>query len=168
MGINMADKDFTISKEMLLEYFEYKDGILYNKKYRCSRAVIGDVAGTLSNTGYYTTWVNSIRFSIHRLIFMMHHGYLPKIIDHIDGNRLNNKIENLREATFSDNCCNRNGHGKTGIKGIHWNKYHKKWTVVCWKNKKYHFIGHFKNIEDAKVAVKKARDELHGKFARHE
>ena len=164
----MAEKDFTLTKELLHQYFEYNNGVLYNKKYRCSRAKIGDIAGSLQSTGYYTTYVNSIRFSVHRIIFMMHHGYLPKCIDHINGIKTDNRIENLREATFSENACNKLGNAKSGIKGVFWSKYHKKWSVVCWKNKKHHFIGRFKNIEDAKTAVKKARIDLHKEFARHE
>jgi hypothetical protein len=105
---------------------------------------------------------------VHRLIFLMHHGYLPKYIDHINGIKTDNRIENLREATISDNSCNRLGHSKSGIKGVSWSKYHKKWTVACWKNKKYYFVGHFKCLEDAKKAVIKARNLLHKNFARHE
>ena len=164
----MAEKDFTLNKDLLWDLFDYRDGVLYNKKHRCSRSVIGSAVGTISNTGYCVTYVNSIRFSVHRLIFMMHHGYLPKYIDHINGIKTDNRIENLRPATLSENGCNRNGIGKSGIKGVHWNKYHKKWTVTCWKNKKHYFFGHFKNIEDAKVAVINARNLLHKEFAKHE
>ena len=164
----MANKDSTLTKELLHEYFEYKDGILYNKKYRSSKALLGKKAGSLQKTGYYATYVNSVKFSIHRLIYLMHHGYLPKYIDHINGIKTDNRIENLREATISQNSCNRLGHGKSGIKGVYWNKYHKKWTAVCWKNKKHYFLGHFKEINDAKNAIKKARNELHKEFARYE
>ena len=164
----MANKDFILNKEMLYEIFEYRNGFLYNKKQRCSRAKKGDVAGSIDNRGYCTTYVNSVRFSVHRLIFFMHHGYLPKYIDHINGIKTDNRIENLREATISQNSCNRLGIGKSGIKGVHWNKYHKKWTAICWKNKKHYFLGHFKKIDDAKNAIQEARNKLHKEFARYE
>jgi hypothetical protein len=164
----MADKDSKLSKELLHTIFEYKDGCLYNKIYRSSKSKIGDKAGTLAATGYYTTYVNSVRFSIHRLIFLMHHGYLPKVIDHINGIKTDNRIENLREATNSENNCNRKSNNKSGIRGVHWNKYHKKWTAVCWKDRKAYYLGHFKNIEDAKKAIFEGRKKHHKEFANYE
>lgn len=164
----MAKKDFILNKDLLRELFEYSNGQLYNKKHRSSKAQKGKIAGTLANTGYYTTYVKSVRFSVHRLIFMFHHGYLPKYVDHINGIKTDNRIENLRPATASENSCNRKGASSSKVKGVYWSKYHKLWSVTCWKNKKRYFIGRFKNLEDAKKAVINARNQLHKEFAKHE
>ena len=163
----MANKDCIITQKLLHELYEYHDGNLYNKKYRNSSSKIGDIVGSKYNKGYIVTYINNVRYSVHRLIFMYHHGYLPKFIDHINGKRDDNHIENLREASLSQNACNRSitSTNKSGIKGVHWNNYHKKWTAVCWLNKKSYFVGHFKILEDASKAVIKKRQELHGEFA---
>jgi len=65
------------------------------------------------------------------LIFLYHHGYLPKFVDHIDGNKKNNRIENLREATKSQNAMNQkvSTRNTSGIKGVMWHKRDKKWFV---------------------------------------
>jgi hypothetical protein len=85
--------------------------------------VKGKIAGTINNTGYYRTKVFGKKYLNHRIIFAMHHGYMPKYIDHIDRNRLNNKIENLRPATRRLNAINReyknSKNTASGLQGIY-------------------------------------------------
>ena len=83
-------KDDLISKELLNEIFSYEDGILYWKKKTSDKVVVGKPVGYVRN-GYLGTKINKVDYRNHRLIFMMHYGYLPKLVDHIDGNPLNNK-----------------------------------------------------------------------------
>ena len=99
----------------------------------------------------------------------MHHGYLPPILDHIDGNIKNNKIENLREATQSQNQFNRkiDKDSNTGVKGVKWVEKRKQYLAHVRVNYKKHYVGCFKVLEDAEKAVKAFREKHHGKFARH-
>ena len=88
-----------MKKELIEQYFEYKNGSLYwkvdksNSKYRS-----GNKAGCIYSNGYYVIKFNNKRYLEHRLIYTLFNGQIPKnlVIDHIDQNRLNNKIENLR------------------------------------------------------------------------
>ena len=95
-----------LTKELLNELFEYKNGFLYRRKSEKGQRYVGKQAGTLRKDGYYSVRVNGSLYLAHRLIFLMHHGYLPEMIDHIDGNPSNNLITNLREATNQQNQFN--------------------------------------------------------------
>jgi len=105
-----------------------------------------------------------------RIILLLANSYLTigKRIDHIDGNSLNNNLENLREVTIFQNGHNSkiSKNNKSGYKGISWNKKSKKWRVQIAANGKYHYFGLYENKEDAiKVAIE-ARKKLHGEFGR--
>ena len=161
--------DLIITKDFLLTIFEYKNGELYWKIKTSKNTIIGSKAGSLYKNGYFVTTINYKRYYKHRLIYMMHHGYMPKIIDHIDNNSQNNKIENLRNASSSQNMCNQKIRidNKSGAKGIGWHKIAKKWRAsIRFENKQYH-LGLFDNINDAKQAISLKRIELHTNFARH-
>ena len=129
----------------------------------------GDIAGTLKSHGYICVGINYNSYRAHRLIFLMHKGYLPKTIDHINGDKLDNRIENLRAATVGQNQHNRktNANNTSGYKGVSWNKALKKWTARITLERKTINLGYFANVEEAAEVVRKAREELHGDFANH-
>lgn len=129
---------------------------------------IGKRAGSFDKTTkYHRIWLNNSHHKLHRVIFLYHHGYLPKEIDHIDGNPSNNKIENLRACTKSQNNFNRSLSPKStsGFKGVCWRKDCNKWQAYINVNSKRISLGMFKNIEDAAEAYKKASLELHKEFS---
>lgn len=96
--------------------FAYKDGVLYWKtRPPFGRVKTGDTAGYKGPDGYVKVGINGVYYMAHRLIWRMHHknGAVPIVIDHVDGNKSNNKIENLRALTHSDNIRNQTkGGGK--------------------------------------------------------
>ena len=98
---------------------------------------------------------------------MLHHGYLPSQVDHIDGNRENNKIENLREATHQQNIINqkRATTNKSGFKNVHWRKDKNKWCVELIVNGKKKHIGYFDDLEVAKTKLMEIRNETHQEFS---
>jgi hypothetical protein len=163
----MAEK--ILSQEYLHQLFEYRNGDLYRKIKKSPNAMPGQKAGTLQKNGYFAICIDRKRQYIHRIVFMMHYGYMPKTIDHIDGNSKNNQIENLRDVTHSQNICNQKlrSDNKSGIKGIGWHKAANKWrAVIAFEKTQYH-LGLFENIKDAEKAIHQKRIELHKDFARH-
>lgn len=164
-----------ISQEYLHEIFDYKDGnLLWKNKTidsmgRSKNYLNGQIAGTLEKHGYLKVRVNNKNYLIHRLIFLYHNGFFPIQVDHIDGNSLNNNIENLRPATNAENCRNSklSINNKSGVKGVSWHKASRKWMAHLQTTEKRHFIGYFNELDKAKLAIIEARNKLHGEFARH-
>lgn len=115
-------------------------------------------AGTLKKTNYRQVTINHKRYTVHRLAWLIVYGEWPKNdIDHIDKDRRNNKITNLRDVTNSENQKNRsmnrnNTSGHTGIKLVP----NGNWVVVICVNGKNKTIGTFRDKEDAIQARKDA------------
>lgn len=149
------------------ELFEYKDGHLYWKKHYRFPHLIGKQAG--SKDKYSALQYKGKKHLLHRVIFFMHHGYLPKQIDHINNNSMDNRIENLRETNESTNQQNVGliSTNKSGFKNVHWHAPSKKWVVQIHINKKIKTIGSYKDIELADLVATMAREKYHNKFANH-
>jgi hypothetical protein len=104
----------------------------------------------------------------HRMIFYLTKGFLPKHIDHVDGNSLNNHPSNLRAATLSQNAMNstsRKG-SSSRFKGVLWHKACRKWRAVIKDNGIQRQIGMFTNELEAASMYNLAAIELHGAFAK--
>jgi hypothetical protein len=154
-----------VDQATLLNLFEYKNGKLYWKN--CARPLFnGKEAGAESGHGYRKVCVYGQQLYAHRIIYMMHYGYSPKIIDHIDQNSNNNLIENLREATQSQNTINqsKNKQSTHGCRNVYYNKNRKTFTVYLKVNCKSKFFGSFKDLELAQLVAEEARDKYYGKF----
>ena len=158
-----------ITQQKLLNLFEYRDGEIFYKVTR-SRNKAGSKAGTYrKHDNAYQVIIDKKHYLLHRVIFMMHYGYLPDYVDHIDGNRSNNKIENLRPATLNQNAQNAKlrKDSISGIKNVSWNKVDKSWKVRIQVNNKRITIGQFKDLELAALVAEEARDKYHKQFANH-
>jgi hypothetical protein len=158
-----------VSQKTLMQSFDYKGGSLFWKVKLSPKTIIGDKAGYIDVHGYEKIVINKRKYASHRLIFLYKHGYLPKFIDHKDGDILNNKIENLRECTLNQNQWNMKlkPSNTSGTKGVSWDKSRNKWIAAIKVNGKRVFSKRFKRKEDAIEAVIKARKELHGDFCNH-
>jgi hypothetical protein len=167
-GVDMADENFNLSRDLLHELFEYRDGFLFWKIAR-PHVKIGQKAGRLNDRGYWIITIGNRIYRAHRIIFLYHYGYLPTEIDHIDNDRLNNKIENLRPATRSQNLTNKGLSNKntSGAKNVSWDKSRNKWEVQMYVNKKKTFVGRFDDLEVAKTMAIAFRKQHHGEFANH-
>lgn len=121
----------------------------------------------ISNKGYkrFEFMINKKRynFSLHRLVYWLHNrewdildSNQDNSIDHIDGDKLNNNIENLRLVTNQENCFNR-----TRAKGYSWNKNKKKWMADINLNGKTIYLGLFDNEIDAHNAYLEAKKIYH-------
>lgn len=158
----------TLGRLKELFHYDPETGIFTNKTMRCSRALIGGVAGTPSN-GYILISIDYVLYRAHRLAWLYMTGGWPKEdIDHKDLNGSNNKFSNLREATDTQNLSNRNKtiNNASGYKGVALCKRTNKWRVQIMVNKKKIHVGRFDDKYQAALAYDFAAIELHGKFAR--
>jgi len=156
-----------LTQAMTKELFKYEDGVLIWKVRPTIGVQVGDVAGTTMNIGYICVGIKTKRFLAHRIIFLMFRGYLPKVIDHVNGIRDDNRIENLRECTQAQNCRNRkmSKNNKSGAKGVHWCKAAQKWQGTITLNYKSYYLGLFDGFKETKEKVAAARLEMHKEFA---
>ena len=159
-----------ISQTDVANLFEYKDGNLVWKMDRARGKIkAGDVAGGITSKGYWRVMINYKEYPLHRIIFFLHHGYLPQVVDHINGNPLDNRIENLREATGQTNQYNRKCgvNNTSGCKNVSWNKKKNVWQVHLRHNKKVK-SWYVKDFELAELIAHEARALYHGSFANHD
>jgi len=155
-----------IDHDYVLSAFDYQDGNLIRKTGRVNE--IGQVAGCLHKaTGYIHVKIKSKLYKAHRLVFFYHNGYLPEFVDHIDGDKSNNKIENLRSATKSENALNQKirSTNTSGFKGVKWNSRLNKWQVEMCKNRKYYYLGLYENLDLAGLVAREATELIHGRFS---
>lgn len=140
------------------------------KGYRIfKRAFVGKIAGSASS-GYVKIILLGRSFMAHRIIWAMVHGVDPgATIDHRDGDPLNNRLSNLRQATRSQNAMNRRARSdnSSGCTGVHWHASSRKWAAAIGAGKARQHLGLFDNIADASSAYRQAAARRHGEFAAH-
>ena len=160
-----------ITKERLLELLEYKDGKLFWKVIpnRNGQICVGSRAGTEHGNGYWTISIDKKRYLEHRLVFLLFNGFMPVAIDHINGVKQDNRIENLRKCSISENGYNAglSKRNKSGIKGVGFHKKSNKWRARILRNYKEVYLGLYETMEEAEESVKKAREFICGEFSRH-
>ena len=152
------------------EAFEYRDGKLYWKiNTNKSKKLIGKEAGCKTTCAYGSVNLDSKAYSIHKVIYCMHKGIMPTIVDHINLIRDDHRIENLRAADHHTNNYNKGvqKNNKLGMKNISWNKQNKKWWVQVIANGKKVVSLMFDDLELAQLVAYEARDKFHGAFANH-
>ena len=131
----------------------------------------GSVAGSIDKiTGYRDIGFYGKHLLAHRFAWFVVHGEVPDDqIDHIDGNRENNAISNLRLASQSQNSQNTtlSKSNTSGIKGVSWYKRIGKWDVRIRANGKQKHLGYYDTLEEAKSVIEKHREALHKEYANH-
>ena len=128
----------------------------------------GTTAGRLLK-GYVAIKIDQRQYYAHRLAYLYVNGVWPlEEIDHINGNKSDNRICNLRPATRSQNGMNTGAKrsSASGIKGVDWNKKDHRWRARIRTPQGRKDLGGFLTKEEAAAAYAKAAEELHGEFAR--
>lgn len=128
----------------------------------------GKAAFTSYRNGYKAGGIFNKMYDAHRIIWMMVHGEWPNTIDHINGVKDDNRIENLRNVTQAENCRNakRTRNNKSGHNGVSWSKGSRKWLAQIMVNRKCIYLGRFIDIEDA-IAARAAAEIEHGFHENH-
>lgn len=116
--------------------------------------------GTVNANGYVVFKVNGKLHYAHRVAFFLVNGFLPKMVDHINGKKTDNRIKNLRAADATINGHNRQPKGVTKHKGSH------KWIASIMVNYKRKHIGYFDTPELAHQAYLEAK-KIHHPTAPH-
>jgi hypothetical protein len=164
-----------MNMKRFLELFEYKreHGILIWKKITSNRAKVGDQVGnvmiTKSGLKYLQTSVDKNRLQVHRIIWFIERGRWPTHeIDHIDGNGLNNKIENLRDVPGLQNMKNltKRKDNSSGTTGVYWHKGASKWLVQAQVNGRYIYGGLHSSLEEA-INHRKTLSDSYGFHENH-
>ena len=146
-----------------------ESGVLRWKSPTSNRVKAGDVAGNLDSKGYYRVGLHGAQYRLHRVIWLLAYGEWPKgEIDHIDGNRINNSISNLRCVSHKRNSrnCKLSKNNTSGHIGITWHKKAGKWMASVSIDGRQQHLGLFDDKRDAISARAKA-SETHGFHANH-
>lgn len=125
-------------------------------------------AGCNGKHGYKQIMINGEIFLAHRVIFALYYGFWPnEQIDHINGNKGDNRIENLREASHSQNNHNRPNYrnNTTGFKGVHTRKDYNKFLARIRINGVAIHLGVFDTAEEASAAYRQAAIKYHKDYA---
>jgi hypothetical protein len=157
------------SIDYLHKLFEYRDGELYWKVTKAGGRRPGMIAGSINGNGYRIVGIDYRKYQVHRIVWALCGQPEAEYLDHINGDKTDNRIENLRAASIFEN--NRNiglkRNNTSGFKGVSWNKQAKKWVGQVLWNHKNHLAGFFEDKEQCAKAVRELREKLHGEFARH-
>src|ERR1700676_5553287 len=157
-----------LTQERVRELFDYhEDGHLIWKS-SISNVKQGDIAGSRNHRGYVRIRIDDKYYYAHRLIFLYHKGYMPRMIDHDNKVKSDNKIGNLRDCTRSQNHANmyKSTRNKSGYKGVTRNNNKiNPWCAFIRKDGKTIYIGVFPTAEEAHDAYIAKAKELFGEFA---
>ncbi|HEJ8008058.1 TPA: HNH endonuclease [Serratia marcescens] len=166
-----TDKEAFLSLETIKELLNYNPatGEFTWLRNRSSKAVAGQIAGSICKDGYRHIKINGMTYKAHRLAWFYCYGTWPEgEIDHRFRNRDDNREQSIRQASASENSINRGMRrdNSSGFKGVSWNRKSKKWSAEITANGNRMFLGFFMTPELAAEAYNKAAEQHHGKFVR--
>lgn len=137
---------------------------------KVSKRVRGKQVGSPHNQGYIQTNIKGKSYLLHRLIWEMVYGSLPPIIyeiDHINGDRSDNRLENLRVVTRQQNLQNSKGKVHSSrFKGVSWDKVRNQWVVYIKEGNKVKNLGRFSDEEEAAERYRSYSEKLYGDYAK--
>jgi hypothetical protein len=160
-----------ITQEKLKELFKYNPdtGVLLNKVHRSSNAKVGQRSGTLNLNGYRQIFLYNRCHKEHRLIWLYVTGSWPEqMIDHINGDKSDNRLCNLRDVSRHQNSRNakRGSANKSGVVGVSFHALHKKWQANIKVNGKLLHLGSECGFFEA-VCLRKSAERRYGFHKNH-
>lgn len=159
-----------IDKEMrrLLRYDDQNGGFIWiaSRTPNQRQAIVGKAAGGSDGRGYKSLLLLRHKFKVHRLVWLWHHGYLPDtMLDHKNGDRSDNRIENLRQSAAVENIRNsakKSGQVALGVCKTPIGKFNARIQIPGGKKV---YLGTFGTEAEAAAAYVGAATILHGEFA---
>jgi len=158
-------KVYMLTFAKVRELFDYVEGRLVYKVCAKKHGNVGKDAGFQRPDGYWKISIDGKQYYKHRVIFLWYYGFLPKIIDHADGNVANNTIQNLRAATQAQNNCNRKlSRNKSGFYGVSLHKPSGLYRARIKVQSSTINLGYYKTPQEASQAYEIASEKYHGQF----
>lgn len=153
----------SIDRLRFLLHYNRKTGV-FTRRVAVAQMKKGDICGTVRLDGYLVFSVDTKLYLVHRLAWFYAYGKWPVgSVDHVDGDKTNNRILNLRQATHSENNQNQIGarrHSKTGVRGV--SKHASgKWLAQLVVGGKHYSLGLHETLDSARIAYEEARRRLH-------
>jgi hypothetical protein len=144
-------------------WYDLSAGALF---YKGRRGVVhGIKAGCVGSHGYVVVKAYRIPYLAHRIAWLIMTGEWPEQeVDHINGNKADNRWDNLRLATHGQNVAN-SGARRGGLKGAYWHKRSSRWQSQIWDHGRIRHLGYFDNERDAHLAYVNAAQTVFGEFA---
>lgn len=124
--------------------------------------------GYITERGYYRGGLLGRQVMAHRVVWKWHYGTEPDEIDHVDGDKTNNRIENLRAATRQDNVRNTSIRktNKSGVQGVYWHAAKRAWIASIRTAGRQVHLGKFATLDDA-AACRKLAEREYGYHPNH-
>lgn len=160
----LSEYNIHMDKNRLHQILDYHpDGYFIWKEKTNRRVVVGSRAGW-TRSEYDQIKVEGKVYTVHRLVFFYHHGYFPKMVDHINGDKKDNRIENLRECSASQNSQNRkkrtdNTSGESGVSPCG-----NRWQVSVTVDSRVHWGGRFNTKQEAVKRARELKEKYQGEF----
>jgi len=166
--------------DYLAECFEYdpKSGLLWwrhrpeahftttSKHKRFITLSAGSEAGTVDRQGYKVvrlTYQGKHRsYRVHRICYALTHGDTEQVVDHINGDRQDNRAANLRAVEFRVNVANQKPYKRKGLKGAYWDKAKGRWLAQISQNYRKVHLGRFNTEREAHEAYMRASAKING------
>lgn len=154
-----------LTQDYVKSLFDYnkETGDFLWKIARGRNVKVGQKAGYMNTHGYISVKIDNKQHLVHRLIWLYETGSMPKqYIDHKNRIRNDNRLCNLRDVNYSDNCQNISipKHNKSGHIGVSWMKARNTWTVYVKVNKKNKWLGCYKDLTQA-IATRKVGELMY-------
>ncbi len=156
--------ELTAERARELLHYDPETGVL---TWRITRgtARAGSVAGYLSAKGYLQVGIDGRLHYGHRLAWLLAYGAWPEhLVDHVNNDRADNRLRNLRAATNAENLQNRRGpqvNSRSGYIGAHWHKAAGRWHAAIKANGRSRSLGYYDTAEAAHAAYVEAKRALH-------
>lgn len=158
-----------IDQNTIQENLIYKNGELFWITPARGRT-LNKSAGSLSKAGYYSVTLLNVKYRRHRLIWIYHHGAIPKgmVVDHKDNDRQHDSIENLRLGTITENNRNKSkaASSNSPYKGVSWHSRDQRWESYIRIDGRQSHLGYYDCPVMAAERYDKAASEYYGQFAK--